>query len=161
MAQKSKRPVWAQSSKPPEFIRTVPVVTVRPNDDPRFIILSDSLFGLNCHWTGRQTTPCIGERSECKYCKAEDPKRWRGWLHVVAMRTMRTCILELTVQGGAELLSQLTDGELRGQVIEVKRERPSIHAPLNVQAMGKYQHLDRLPKSVDVWETLCILWKIN
>lgn len=155
---RKQRPSWAVNEKPPDFIRTVPIVTIRPNEEPHVIVLSHELFGLNCHWTGKRTEPCTKGNSKCFHCEQERPKRWKGWICVASQATRKLSFIELTVGGANGLLEQLGELPLRGAVIRLKRERPSIKAPLVVVYLSHWPRPDELPKPADPVETLSRLW---
>jgi hypothetical protein len=126
------------------------------------LVYSSAVLGVNTHWVGGRTHPCLGTGPECIGHAEGVPVRWKGYLFGHSDQLHRPCLFELSADAVRKSL-QLRDRGccLRGAMIRLSRVGPNINSPVSVEL-----RLDVRPQSCpeeepDVMMWLCVIWGIG
>jgi hypothetical protein len=135
-------------------------LTVKHTQVERYLCVSSRIWAHFVHWTGQHTLPCtlkVGVEGQvltrCVHCDAQRPKRWKGYLHVVPLRTGEHCFLCLSENAGFFLQKAAADNyDLRGLQLDVRRKGKRAQSELIVEIntnMGRkkidYEEIDPMP----------------
>jgi hypothetical protein len=162
MANHESKPKLSRADDPPGVIRCVPIIKIEPHDDVRAVILSDRIEGYYTHWDGRRTRPCTLDKDEKGTCALHAcPRRWKGFLACVLMRTGKIAFVELTTLAGQVVKREYGNDSLRGLMVQFRRERNAKKAPIQVDFIGRYEEAKPLPPAPSVEPTLLRLWGLD
>jgi len=126
-----------------------------------FTIYSKTLFGLNVHFVHGRSTPHYRNEKKCPGCRAQNSKRWKGFLHCFNVNLGQEVFLELTPHSAKSLLSQLGKGaSLRGNRIQVKRT-PGDNGRLLISILTAAPNVEQLPDPKDPLESLLRFWGMD
>lgn len=147
---------------PPSEPRTIVLVRLKAGDSLTCRILSKQIWGIWTHWDGKKSYPCVLGAGACKGCRTQDPKRWKGFLHVLNVANRREMIIEVTAFAFSQFLDQLTKERenLRGLRVLFERAKGSDNGRLRMSLLASETGFLELPvESAPSW-TLMKLWKI-
>lgn len=134
---------------------------MKGNECHTFTVYSPALFGINVHYVGQRSSPHYRNVKKCPGCIANNPKRWKGYLHCYDHNLSQEVFLELTPKSADSLLSQLgKKGTLRGNRIQVKRTA-SDKGRLLISILTACSNPEQLPPGRDPLAGLCKLWGID
>lgn len=124
-----------------------------------FVILGNELWGVNQHYDGANTHPCIGRERRCRGCLEGLDVRWYGYLAVMSQTTRRKHILQLT-KGAYERCPALDQqaGQLRGYSCTLSRRGENRNAPAVFQLGARIPNPQQLPPPFNVPEALLQIW---
>jgi len=150
-------------------VRGIPVPTrkkedhwverVRPGATLHLVILSETLWGLEAHWTGTKTIECLGKANGCRGCAAKNPVRWKGGIHVWDLTRKESYFVELTPGSARRLLGMAKQDEpLRGLKIDLFRSGRAVNGRLCVELIGGRLDPVKLPAAQNPEAMLRWLW---
>lgn len=149
-----------RQDRPPAPGPRLPIVRVTDGDTMQvFTVLAREIFGLWTHWTGRTSMPCLNHGVRCHGCESEQPKRWKGYLHVWDHTRKEEGFVELTPAAAAILLDQAgPQVTLRNLRLQLRRTKGGRHGRLNVQVLPSIGNGENLPPEKLPTHTLSLLW---
>ena len=143
---------------PPKARGYVPLVTPRPGRPIKGICLQPDLTGLMVHWLKTHSAPCLADKSACPGCQAQTPKRWKGYMPILALPSQRISILEITEEGARNCSALwLTFKPLFGRIITATRNGLTANCRQTMTIEDQPTRVD-LPASPDLREVLGKIW---
>lgn len=126
------------SNEPPDGHRKKPFVEiVRPNAKNRWTVkgwcVSPHPVGVSVHWAGRNVV-CTKNAGWCQLCENKIGSRWYGYLGVVANRSTKLFLIEITPSVYATVEQQLADNmTLRGTYLTLTRPSEKVNGRLAIE----------------------------
>lgn len=140
-----------------------PIMSPKPGETIRGIIVASEFCGVKTHWMSKRTTGCIGKANGCEGCAGLKPARWKGYFGVLRPDTDRLWLAELTPRAYGDIASILATGTkgYRGWVLTLSR--PGKHAAAQVRAALRPPTPEEkavyLPGDFDVKRSLLLVWE--
>jgi len=137
------------------------ILSPRPGTPVGGVILGREILGVITHWMDSRTLPCMKVLGHCEGCSAGLPKRWKGYLAILAPGEGRFAILEITEEARRSC-EALRDQErnLRGERIMVFRRGTSKRSAVQAQILP-FALQPNLPESFDLKEALHRIWRLH
>lgn len=149
-------------SSPAHRKKSYDIMSARAGEERRAIILSERVLRCNCHFCENQSKPCLNTPG-CPWCQDRWPKREKGYLCGINLRTGRQVIIELTT-GAWEGCPQLLKGEesLRGKVLSLTRRGSVRNSPVVARIDTNHRPIlgKDLPPAFDLRAALFTLWEV-
>lgn len=138
----------------------LPLVRVKTAGIVRGVITSRSYIGVNTHFMGQRTLPCVGD--DCPGCAAEKSKRWEGYLSVWTTAPSKHLIVALTPGAATQILDAAPDpNNLRGLFLTVER----LGSKPNGQLRGNVEPANiepgHLPPEPELLRHLYKIWGVD
>lgn len=143
--------------------KTVPILSPKPGQTVRGIILDAQLLRVMTHWYDRRTHACLSPRTMCEGCHRRAARLEKAYLGVVQCPRPYLGMVEITMGAIAEIgPSAFTPaGGLRGWYIAASRPcgKPQGRVSVRLSAVPKeYRHIV-LPEPFDTREELLAIWQ--
>jgi hypothetical protein len=156
------KPVVRQEEPPPRTGPRAEIKRLGPKETMLICVLSPRIWGFIVHWNemeGRRgrTEPCIGELETCEGCKAKLPKKWLGYIFVVA-QGRGPCFVELTPEAARLMRESLGTGETLRGVRGYLRRTEAKNGRLKWERSEYTENAERLPPDQDPLPLLQWLW---
>ena len=135
------------------------IIRTPTNGQLDMLILSDGIYGVDCHYYQGRTRPHTCPT--CEPCDVGTPYRWQGYVAVMMTRLRDLALFEFTAASAAPLVEyQETNNTLRGVSLKASRvnSRPNGRVILQVTRgdLGLYS----APPAPDVEEILARIWQV-
>jgi hypothetical protein len=112
----------SRDTTPPRPGPKMEFLTPRNIQPVSWVVCSRQISAHHVHWIGACTAPCAQPKAHCEHCERSCPRRWKGYVHVIAMDGRKECFLCLTPGAGYELLNSLPRPyDIRGRKLTVYR----------------------------------------
>jgi hypothetical protein len=126
-----------------------------------FTIWGTKVRGVWYHWHGGSSEPHYHDPEVCPGCKANQGKKWKGYIHCYCSEMRQEVFLELTRNCAKSLCQQLQGvAALRGAVIQVKRTA-SDSGRLYVSILNPCAKPELLPPEKDPRLSILRLWGLS
>ncbi len=134
---------------------------LRAREVLRCTILSTEMWGVQFHWTGKVSAPHFVPTEQCAGCQAQQPLKWRGYLHIVNQDKMVSEFLELSpaLVRAVETATGLTGG-WRGLRMRFERGAGD-RAKVSCSLQGPDRSVEPLPAERDPLRELSLLWGLS
>lgn len=152
-----------RQDEPPEPGPEMPIIRLRACQKIHVLFLSPQIWGVNTHWNGEKSCPCMRDHSRCSGCKAHWPRRWKGYLDVIDNGQQRRGFFELTPTSALAIKRIIPLGEtLRGVYAWIERLKGDrARLRVEVETWKARAPEDKLPAPMDPFVTLSKLWRLN
>lgn len=124
---------WADLPRD-DGVKFVELMRISPLTPLRAFIVSNEFVGVETHFIGGRTLPCIGRKNGCTCADGTVSTRWKGYLGVEMPATGRLALVELTKKGlesCPEILAK--NGALRGFRITIARTHKNKNSPQRIE----------------------------
>jgi len=134
------------------------LLSIKPNDTVRGLVLSDQVIGAKTHWMYGRTKPCTGIEHGCEGCANGTAVRWKGYLAVWLPSSRTGWLLEVTQDAFDHNLELSAVSGLRGKDFKCYRIGPHKNSPVRVELLPSLTELANVPPDPDVQEILARIW---
>lgn len=156
----SDKPVALTFDIPASAPRGYSIWRPGPGQVLRVLVLSNRIVGCWTHFAGQTSTGCPGDPKFCFGCANKLPRRWRGYLACVNVKTQETGIVEIT-QGAANQWAERLQGGapgLRGYGLTLRRRAAYARAPVVLEFSTTKAPEDSLPQPFNLEAALRAIW---
>jgi len=125
-----------KNDPPTNPVLPLPLVRAKPNQPLDCTICNRSYVGLDTHYLGGSTRPCLN-LPDCPGCSLGMLPRWQGYVVVQSTREAKFALLQFTPSVGVRLNRCIrVDSGLLGLTIRLTRVGHRINSPLDVKQLG-------------------------
>lgn len=153
----------AESRAPYRVGGMIPIYVATPGAEVDVVCLGSHVLGVEMHWDGSRTRPCVAKSGYCAYCESSGPPdRWKGFVVAFDYRRGRYCLAEMTSDAfnSCPELGSLA-GKLRGHRLRLRRAGTSRNSRL-VAIVDKVSIKGtELPKAFDGFAELARIWNLE
>lgn len=124
------------------------------------IVTSHDMLGARIHFWNSRSQPCTAPN--CTPCEQNHRPRWTGWLFVLAPRTGKQVMLEVTAAAAEEVDRYFREHRtLRGAALAGYRKPKKPNGRLVLQLKKSTTPVETLPKAPDLAPLLLKMWGVN
>lgn len=151
-----------RGTSPPRPGPACQVVRITSTTRQSFIILSQALFGTEIHWYANRSHECTASRGECERCQRNWPRKWKGYLHALALSDNARVFIELTPDASNKLLNHAPQDEpLRGLTVHIAKTPGGKKGRYIVEVAFGRRDVVQLPPEEDPLPILRYLWNVK
>lgn len=157
--KKPDRPTWAVAV-PKDVKPLIFIMSPRPRETRRAIVLSERPLGVMTHWWRGRTVRCTDGESECEAC-GKAARRYKSYVAGWCMDTNRYWLVEFTAQAAIDNPKTLGDDgpDLRGLTVILNRKGQGNAGRLLVKFYSDPSRVAAaIPEPFDVQAALERIW---
>jgi hypothetical protein len=135
------------------------ILSPKPGQSWEWLVLSDAVLGVETHYIGDRTQPCIGDVCICRKPDYPVAVRQKYYVAVWAGRDLPQAIGEITADAYKRCPELYQPGvSLRGLRIKVYRSGPKPNSRVRVHVVDRYKEPEKLPLPFDLVCALERIW---
>jgi hypothetical protein len=137
----------------------VPVVSPKVGVPLQALIVGREVLGVQTHYIGRRTFPCLGTPHLCEGCIQLIRRRWKGFLGIWVSGWSRYAIADITINAVRTCPDLVKKGfRLQGKTLRLERIGKKVNGPVTAELGSLPFPDDQVHKDFELKPHLYQMW---